>query len=136
MANMRFVTPTCGAASPIPFLAVIVAISCHPNSSNLGPNSLSSILSQILDSTGSSQYLIVRISTLLLRERFDRHRPVRVPCTLVALAAQIMILVPLAHDDYGAVGPETHPRELCGSLVTVGAESALLSELHLVPAVL
>src|SRR5271157_681363 len=56
MANIRFATPTCGAASPTPFLSSIVATNSRPNSSSLGPNSLSSTLSQTLDRIGSSQY--------------------------------------------------------------------------------
>src|SRR5208337_1297881 len=65
ITNMRFATPTCGAASPMPLRDFMVANRLCPNSTSLGPNSLSSILSQTLDSAGSSQYRSGRMSTVL-----------------------------------------------------------------------
>src|ERR1700676_3899337 len=77
ITNSLLVTPTCGAANPTPLDASIVAISCRENSSSCGPNSLPSILSQTLDSTGSSQYRKDNLSTAIpLNQALHRVRVV------------------------------------------------------------
>src|SRR5208282_2424011 len=74
MANIRLVTPTCGAASPIPLRSSIVSSKDAANSSSFGPNSLSSTASHSVLRTGSSQYRIFRFSTIFLPCLYDYGR--------------------------------------------------------------
>src|SRR5208282_37038 len=66
MAKIRLLTPTCGAARPMPLRSSIVSNKDAANSSSFGPNSLSSTAPHNVLRTGSSQYRIFRFSTIFL----------------------------------------------------------------------